>query len=373
MIKTIRKIIPPGILPVCFLILWGSTGCTATSARDSLAAQTVSIAAWNVQALFDGIETGNEYGEYTDSSGWSQEKYTARMTSLSQAAEQLSADILALIEVENLQILETLAADLWAKQKYPWIFFANNPGSSLGLGVVSRFPFTKTKSHSAVYDTESTPRPVAELWLEPAGRPLVLFVCHWKSKLGGDKKTETLRRAAAWIINRRIGEIRQDNPEIPVIILGDLNENHDEFYRQKGAFISALLPDDAGAAELAGKNPAGIKIHNDFLIVCGEKPPRTAYFALGSPAFYSPWGIELSPGSYNYQNAWETIDHFLLSETLFDGLGWDFDSCRVMDQAPFLNTKGYPNAYNPRTGFGLSDHLPLKLILTVPSPGVSAE
>ncbi|MDR1107480.1 MAG: endonuclease/exonuclease/phosphatase family protein, partial [Spirochaetaceae bacterium] len=293
----------------------------------------------------------------------------ARITSLSQAAEHLSADVLAIIEVENVQILDTLGSDLWAKQKYPWTFFANSPGSSLGLGVLSRFPFTKTKTHSAVYGTEATPRPVAELWLEPEGQPLVLFVCHWKSKLGGDKKTESLRRAAAWIINRRIGEIRQDDPEIPVIILGDLNENHDEFYRQKGEFICALLPDDPDAAELAGKNPTGIKIYDDFLVVSGEKPPRTAYFAPGSPALYSPWGIELSPGSYYYRNAWETIDHLLLSEALFDGRGWDFDSCLVMDQEPFLNAKGHPNTYNPRTGFGLSDHLPLKLVLMQPSPG----
>jgi endonuclease/exonuclease/phosphatase family metal-dependent hydrolase len=331
----------------------------------------MSIVTWNVQALFDGTETGDEYGEYAASSGWSEEKYLARLTSLSQGIDQMNPDILAMIEVENPQILETLVSGLLAKQGYRWTFFAHNPGASLGIGVLSRFPFTKTKTHSAVYDKEITPRPVLEVWLEPAGQPLVLFVCHWKSKLGGDKKTEALRRASAWVINRRIGEIRRDDPEIPVIILGDLNENHDEFYRQNSSFISALLPDDPDAAELAEKNPPGAKVQDDFLIISKEKPPRTDYFAPGAPCFYSPWGIELSPGSYNYQNAWETIDHLLLSPALFDGSGWDFDSCQVEAQEPFLNAKGRPNAYNPRTGFGLSDHLPLKLVLTQPSPGAS--
>jgi hypothetical protein len=207
-----------------------------------------------------------------------------------------------------------------------------------------------------------------ELWLEPAGRPLVLFICHWKSKLGGDKKTESLRRASAWIINRRMEEIQRDNPGVPVIIMGDLNENHDEFYRQKGAYLSALLPDDPAAAEFAGKIPAGARVYDDFLILSSEKPPRTDHFPPGTRAFYSPWDIELSPGSYYYQNDWETIDHLLLSEALFDHSGWDFDSCRTAAQEPFLNSQGYPNAYNPRTGFGLSDHLPLKLILKGPSP-----
>jgi endonuclease/exonuclease/phosphatase family metal-dependent hydrolase len=323
----------------------------------------MTIAAWNVQALFDGTETGNEYGEYTTSAGWSEEKYLARLTSLSQAIDQLAPDILAMIEVENTQIPETFASGPLAKQKYHWTFFANNPEASLGIGVLSRFPFTKTKTHSAVFGEEVIPRPVLELWLEPDGQPLVLFVCHWKSKLGGDKKTEPLRRASAWVINRRIGEIRQDHPEIPVIILGDLNENHDEFYRQNSSFLSALLPDDPAAAELASEIPAGAGLQRDFLIISGEKPPRTQYFAPGSWSFYSPWGIELSPGSYHYQNTWETIDHFLLSEALFDGIGWDFDSCQAAAQEPFVNAKGYPNAYNPRTGLGLSDHLPLMLVL----------
>ncbi|MDR2630907.1 MAG: endonuclease/exonuclease/phosphatase family protein [Spirochaetaceae bacterium] len=354
-------------VPVFILILLGCAGCTASSVRDSRETRTIAIAAWNVQALFDGIETGTEYGEYTASSGWSEEKFTARLTSLSQGVEQLAADVLAVIEVENLQILEELASALWAKQPYPWTFFANNPEASLGLGVLSRFPFTKTKTHSAVYGKEVTPRPILEVWIEPEGQPLVLFICHWKSKLGGDKNTEPLRRAGARIINRRMKEIGQENPGTPVIILGDLNENHDEFYRQNGSYRSALLPDDGAAAELAGGAVDSWRVV-DFLIISGEKPPRTEYFSPDSPVFYSPWGIELSPGSYHYQNTWETIDHLLLSKALFDLSGWDFDSCLVMAQEPFLTDKGYPNAYNPRTGFGLSDHLPLKLVLKQPSP-----
>ncbi|MDR2760048.1 MAG: endonuclease/exonuclease/phosphatase family protein [Spirochaetaceae bacterium] len=370
MVNSVRK---NKLAPVFFLMILGLSSCTASSVRDSQGMRTVTIAAWNVQALFDGTETGNEYGEYTASSGWSKEKYLARLTFLSQGVDLISADILAMIEVENPQILETLSSDLLAKQKYHWNFFANNPGASLGIGVLSRFPFIRTKTHSAVYGEETTPRPVLEVWLEPAGRPLVLFICHWKSKLGGDKNTEPLRRASARIINRRMEEIRQEYPEIPVIILGDLNENHDEFYRQKGAYVSALLPDDPGAAEAAGKIPAGVRARDDFLIISGEKPPRAEHFPRGSRAFYSPWEIELSPGSYYYQDTWETIDHLLLSEALFDNSGWDFDSCQAVAQEPFLNAQGYPNAYNPRTGFGLSDHLPLKLVLRQSSPGVPAD
>jgi hypothetical protein len=71
----------------------------------------------------------------------------------------------------------------------------------------------------------------------------------------------------------------------------------------------------------------------------------------------------LREGSYYYRDEWETIDHFLLSSGFFDGLGWEFGECEVVNTPPFTNARGYPNAYTPRTGAGLSDHLPLMLSL----------
>jgi endonuclease/exonuclease/phosphatase family metal-dependent hydrolase len=347
-----------------------SAGSSAMTAHNG---DTFTIVTWNVQALFDGDETGIEYDEYLESAGWTKEKYTARLNSLSQALSQIGAnapDILALQETENSQILEELAGGILSKYGYRWTFFANNPGSSLGIGVLSRFPFEEARVHSITQDAETTPRPILEVWLQPRDKPLVLFICHWKSKLGGDIATESLRRASARVILRRIQEIQKDNKDMPIVIMGDLNENHDEFYRQAGSIISALLPDDPKAAELSGitpdwedtgKPPGNMRM--DFLVLSRKKPPLSGYFHPGTPVFYSPWGNELQDGSYYYRNAWETIDHFLLNESLFDAGGWEFDSSLVIKKEPFINTHGYPNAYNPRTGNGLSDHLPLMLIL----------
>jgi endonuclease/exonuclease/phosphatase family metal-dependent hydrolase len=288
--------------------------------------------------------------------------------------EDKAPDILALIEVENAQILEELAGGLLSKQGYKWTFFANNPGSSLGVGVLSRFPLTHAKAHSLNSEGAAVPRPVLEVWVQPNDTPLALFICHWKSKLGGDAATEPLRRSAARIIVRRLREIQAENPGTPVIIMGDLNENHDEFYRRAGEEISALLPDDPKAAELS-LAPAGalseapLASQTDFLVLSRKKPPEAANFPADVTSLYSPWGNELADGSYYYKNAWETIDHFLLNAALFDGSGWDFEGCKVVNQEPFTTSKGYPHAYNPRTGSGLSDHLPLLLTLRLQDPG----
>ncbi|MDR2193043.1 MAG: endonuclease/exonuclease/phosphatase family protein [Treponema sp.] len=344
--------------------------CGACDNGLSRKTDTLYIATWNVQALFDEIEDGYEYKEY--GAGWTREKYRARLNSIAHALDSLeeTPDIFTLIEIEKSQILNDLINDYLKDYGYRWTFFGTNDGAPLGIGVVSRFPVTQTRVHSLSNQGMVIPRPVLEVEVMVEEKPLVLFLCHWKSKLGGDAETESLRRAAACIIARRVADIRREAADAPVIVLGDLNENHDEFYRQGNSFITALLPDDADAAAMALKSLKDMP-YSDFLVVSAEKPPMARHFlenltytrAFAPAVFYSPWSAELSGGSYHYQGEWETLDHVLLNDPLFDNTGWEFDSCVVIDVEPFINGYGYPASYNPRTGDGLSDHLPLLLTL----------
>jgi endonuclease/exonuclease/phosphatase family metal-dependent hydrolase len=339
-----------GRIMVLAAIIFGVSGCGRTPGPGSEAVEKLTIAAWNVQTLFDGEETGSEYDEYRGSN-WNQAKYSGRITTIAEAIKTMGQpDILALEEVENASVLEDLIHEVQAGYRYS--FFAGEYNAALGLGVISRVPFAGTKTHSITLDSESAPRPVLELRLEHRGAPAVIFICHWKSKLGGDEKTEALRRAQAGIIARRMAEIRQEPVKSPVLVLGDLNENHDEFYRRAGLYPSALLPDDPKAAALA-------KQGRDFLVLSREKPPRADFFPPGTAVFYSPWAGELHGGSYYYHDSWETIDHILLSEEWFDASGWEFLDCTVINGSPFTGKTGLPAAYRPGTGYGLSDHLPL--------------
>ncbi|GHU66203.1 endonuclease [Spirochaetia bacterium] len=322
--------------------------------------KTFMAVSWNVEALFDGKDDGFEYDEYKASAGWNKEKYEARILSISKAlgglAESTTPDLIGLVEVENVEVLGDLAKGELSKYGYNYTFFGTAPGSALGVGALSRFPFTEAKVHSITANGATTPRPVLELRVGKQGKALVFFICHWKSKLGGEELTEGLRRSSARVLRRRLEELHLNEPGLPVVIMGDLNENHDEFYRQANASLSALLPDDPRAAELAGQG-------RDFLVVSGEKPPRTRHFNPPILCLYTPWGRELEDGSYYYKSNWETIDHFLLTPELFDNKGWDFETAKVINQAPFVYASGIPASYNPKNGLGMSDHLPLALFL----------
>jgi len=349
-----------------FLALVGCALSDTKPQEMSTGAGTLTLMTWNVNNLFDGVDNGFEYDEFLQSAGWSAEKYLGRINSVSAAIEKIDPlpDIIMLQEIESLKILEDLAEAL--PGTYAWRHFANNPGAAVGLGILSRIPLSQIRAHSITIGSETTPRPVLEARVLADEGEFILFVCHWKSKLGGDEATENVRRSSARVILRRIRELLEKEPELGVIIAGDLNENYDEFFRQGSAMISALLPDDPYCAQLTGCVGADgeeSSLQKDFIVISKNKPPSPIHFPEGSVVLFSPWMRDLENGSYYYQHDWETIDHFLISGQFFNDVGWEYEKTAIANFQPFTNSSGIPMSYNARTGNGLSDHLPLVLSL----------
>ncbi len=320
----------------------------------------LTLMTWNVHNLCDGVDDGYEYDEFTQSAGWSQEKYMGRINAISAAIGALKPqpDILMLEEIESNVILEDLARAL--PKDYACSHFANNPGAAMGIGILSRLPLTDTITHSISIDGETTPRPVLEARVKTEGGDIILFVCHWKSKLGDDDVTESIRRSSVRVLLRRIREIGESEPDIGFIIAGDLNENYDEFFRRKASVICALVPDDAYCVKLSNVNVEGQK---DFFVITGNKPPLSVNFPQETITLFSPWMSDLQNGSYFYKHNWETIDHFLISGHFFDNSGWEYEKVMIGNFEPFAGASGTPTPYNTKTGVGLSDHFPL--ILTI--------
>ncbi|MCL2215312.1 MAG: endonuclease/exonuclease/phosphatase family protein, partial [Treponema sp.] len=213
------------------------------------------------------------------------------------------------------------------------------------------------KSHSISINGETTPRPVLEARIQAdSSNAFVVFACHWKSKIGGDEATENVRMASARVILRLIRDLHENEPDTGIIVAGDLNENHNEFFKRGASSVCALLPDDPKSALIA-------KEQKDYLVISGNMPPLPVYFPPETVVLFSPWMNELEFGSYYYKGNWETIDHFLISHQFFDGADLEYKSAYVADFEPFANRNGIPVSYNQRTGNGLSDHLPLLIYL----------
>lgn len=345
------------------------TGCAFSGTEEDTSERSITLMTWNIHNLFDGKDNGYEYVEFLEAAGWSTEKYLGRINTISAAIEAINPkpDLIFFQEVESLLVLEDIAHSL--SNGYNRSYFANNPEMAIGLGIISRIPLSDSRVHSITVEGETIPRPVLETRLDTDEGSFVIFACHWKSKLGGDAATEIVRRASARVILRRTRELWENEPELGIIVCGDLNENHDEFYRNDAGIICALMPDDiycanlvkAGAVSaLTGLSNSGITgLQKDFLIISGSNPPTPVHFPDDAIVFFSPWTQELENGSYFYKNNWETIDHFLVSPQFFNGKNWEYERANLANFQPFVNSGGTPFSYNARTGAGLSDHLPL--------------
>jgi len=356
-----------------FIVLGGCkfSGQETEDDEDEETGRSIKIMTWNVNNLFDGKDNGYEYDEFREAAGWSAEKYLGRINVISAAIDSVEPkpDIIVLQEIESLAILEDLASSM--SGGYSWSHFANNRGAALGLGVLSRFPLSDSKVHSITIGSDTTPRPVLETRIQSDEGAFVIFACHWKSKLGGDDVTENIRRASARVILRRIRELWENEPDTGVIVTGDLNENHDEFYRRQASVICALLPDDLYSAQLAGclgeDSERIADLQKDFIVLSRNKPPSPVNFPQGTVVLFSPWISDLENGSYFYKHDWETIDHFLVSGQFFDNSGLEYEKVIIVNNPYFSNASGIPVSYNVRTGTGLSDHLPLLLVINVMS------
>ena len=345
-------------------------------AACSGSARTITLVSYNVENLFDAEADGGEYREYTRGGGWTEALYTAKLRAIGRAltaAARDGADLVALQEVEHDGAARRLLALELDGLGYRHVVWLPDPDNANGPVVLSKLPVRRVgalwpdsgpvaASEGGVEGGLAGPlRPILEVEValgSHAGAPsLFLFNNHWKSKHGGAAETEVYRRRAAALLAARIEEISAADPAAEIVVVGDLNESIDEYERQGRRYATALMP---AAAPGAG----------GALRVTGSVPPARAPIEL-----YSPWlardAGEGPPGSYRYRDTWETIDHVLLGPGLFDevGLSYAGGAAFAVIHDGLLDAGGAPLAFyrGPPAG-GYSDHLPLRLELTLLPP-----
>lgn len=344
----------PAPLLVACLPACSSMGQTAAPGR-------VTVMSYNVDNLFDAGDSGLEYPEFSVSSGkWDDARYRSRLERLAEvvraaAPDARGPDVVCLAEIENRGVLEDLRRGQLASSGYSRSALVPAPGQAVNCGVLTRLPLLGLRAHG-IDSGGRRGRYVLEVALEAGGRRLTIFLCHWKSKLGGAAATEPERVLAAGLVAGRAAEILEADPAAEFLVCGDFNEEPDEFAKVGGAYRTALLPVDPGL-------PAAATGGGGCLFVTGDRDGAGRRDD-GSPVLYSPWSG--SDGwSYRLDGRGERIDGFLLSPGLLDGEGLVFESFLPLAADFLLDSSGGPVPYNARTGVGYSDHLPIVLTLSL--------
>ncbi len=335
----------------------------------------LSILAYNAHNLFDAVDDGSEYAEFSVAKGrWDEGRYRARLAAVAEAVgaalpEGSWPDILCLEEIENRRVLEDLASGPLKAAGYRHIGIAPAAGSPVNSGILSRLPIRSLRAHglaSAGAGLVAPTRTLLEARVDASGGrdggravdgpatpsgELFLFVLHWKSRIEGARETEGLRREAAALLASRIAELLDARPEAEIVACGDFNESPDEYLRVGKGYPTALMP----AMLAPARGGAG------RLLVASE-PEGAGRLEGGEPVLYSPWTTSAGY-SYSYKGGRERLDGFLLSGGLLDARGLGFRGFAVVDAPFLLGQSGEPLAWTSSGGKGYSDHLPVLLLL----------
>ncbi|MBL7007124.1 MAG: endonuclease/exonuclease/phosphatase family protein [Spirochaetia bacterium] len=352
------------VLLILFLTACGP-GCVLQGSGVNSGKNDITIMSWNVENLFDGTDNGTEYKEFDPGEGnWDTSRYHTRLASVARVITEFInpiPDIICLQEIEHAGVVNDLLR--WNLKQYGFNYSAvtDAAGSAIQLGIISRFPITQVKIHSAGTTGVAgySLRPVLEVEIIVGNESLIVLVNHWKSRIGGEEITEPARIASANIVRRILYGNSLKNPGKMIVCAGDLNENANEYELAGELYQTALMPQTIPDTS-SDTSAMSLKVTGFSGNVSDE---------LG--VLYNPWldtseGV-ITEGSYVFRSKWAALDHIMVSEAAFDNVGLDFLSFTTFTHPWMLNSSGEPASWNIRSGEGYSDHLPVLMTLTTSS------
>jgi endonuclease/exonuclease/phosphatase family metal-dependent hydrolase len=336
---------------------------------------TVSILAYNVKSLFDAIDDGSEFPEFSVAKGkWDEARYKIRLANVA-AAVLASApqgdsppgpDLLCLEEIENEAVLEALRTGPLSAARYRYAAIAPAEGGPFSVCALSRLPILASSCHYAATPAGRAGRDLLELELDIGGRRLIVLLCHWKSKSEGAEVTEEARRESAALVRGLVAARIGADPAAEIVVCGDLNESPDEYLRTGKRYATALMGVEelevfAGASSGA-VGPPPLSARPARLLVASSAARAVPYD--GECVLYSPWA-ESDGYSYSFRGSRDRIDNFLLSPGLLDSAGLSYRGFSVAKADFLVDAEGNPVAWPGSGSSGYSDHLPILLVLGI--------
>lgn len=168
----------------------------------------LKIATYNVENLFDDKISGSEYSDFK-SNRWNSAKYQQKLQKISRVLRELNADVVALNEIENENVIKELAN----LSGYKFYKFATLKGSPVGLGLLSRYRISDSEIY-VVPDVKT--RPILMSRVEFEGHSIEFFIAHFPAA----KNPLKHRIAAANTMKKAVKNSKNG------VILGDLNSNY---------------------------------------------------------------------------------------------------------------------------------------------------
>lgn len=313
------------------------------------------IGFYNLENLYDTIFHGsNDDVTFTPNGA---KAYTGKVFNdklaklagvISQIGTHINPDgavLLGVAEIENKFVLDTLLRHpLIAARGYQYVHYDSRDYRGVDVALIYNPRYFKVERSRPVFvkipvGTKDAAYTRDILWVKGwlDGERMQLFVNHWPSRSGGQKRSEPARMAASITVRNWIDSLEIITPGVKTIVMGDLNDE----------------PTNNSIVK-------GLKASGD---IKNLKPDE----------LYNPWVsmYKNGTGTLAYQDAWSLFDQVILSHSFLDkkqpGL---FYYKHYVFKADYMieNTgsyKGYPmRSYNGDVyRGGYSDHFPVYVVL----------
>lgn len=323
---------------------------SACSQPEKIQTTGVTVAFYNVENLFDTLDTPHKIDEeFLPSSAkeWNSEKYAKKLEHIGAVLSSLNKpglpDIIGLCEVENKKVVEDLATTGVLKKAGYKVVHEESPDMR-GIDVALMYSPAHFKyiSHEKLAvkfanEPDETTRDILYVKGISGNDTLHLFVNHWPSRRDGQEASESRRVAAANVLKSKVANITDNNPEAKVLIMGDFND----------------FPDNKSVQDVLN---AGVEDNQPLYNL-----------------MYKQWlkGI----GTYNYKGNWNMLDQIIVSQGLLNaksGLDVDRDSGHIYREEWILYINREKDIETPNRTYGgnryyggYSDHLPVYVNLVI--------
>ncbi len=205
------------------------------------------VVTWNVHDLFDEVDRTTPPGD--GDTVLTPAEVEAKLARVGSVLSRLDADVFVLQEVENLELLERLAAGPLAGRGYRASLRDGFDPRGIDVGVLSRVAIGDCVSHlddRAPDGGHLWSRDLVEVHLDVDERPVVLLGGHLVSRLDPSEDGRRFLQAAR--VRQAADEVRAANERALVLVLGDLND-------VPGSEALRPLLGDGAFADLGGSLP----------------------------------------------------------------------------------------------------------------------
>jgi predicted extracellular nuclease len=315
-------------------------------------ADTLVVAFWNLQNLFDTIDDPQKDDEEFLPSGkleWTNDRLDKKNYNLARVIRSMNnnkgPDILGVCEVENQAVLDAMIKKFLPDLNYKTAYIESPDNRGIDNGLIyksDKFKLLNIQADTVhLSDGYPTRLILGVNLLTDKNEKLTVFVNHWPSRRGGQDKSEPNRIAAALTLRNAVDSIFASDPESKIIIIGDFNDEPVNYSLVENLKAQPLICDST---------VSGLTIDS-----------KSNLFNLSYEEFNS------GNGSYKFQDDWNMLDQIIVSSSLITNVDFKY-LCNTFQvyKPEFLVTHSgkyagtsFPTYGGRRYLGGYSDHFPI--------------